>query len=68
MTLEEAAANIGHTVTYTPPDLTQSPYHHIETGTITAVTSRYVFVRYHGDQHSKATTPDRLRFHTGNGP
>jgi hypothetical protein len=56
MTLEEAAAHIGEPATYTPYDDAQRA----ETGVITAVTSRYVFVRYTGDQHSKATAPDRL--------
>lgn len=63
MTLEAAAAAIGHTVTYTPLD---DP-HRAETGEIVAVSSRYVFVRYGGDRHSKATTPDRLEL-SGSGP
>lgn len=57
MTLEEAAAHIGQPVTYTPYDNTDRA----ENGVITAVTSRYVFVRYAGDQHSKATAAERLR-------
>lgn len=61
MTLEEAAAHIGHNVTYTPLD---NPGH-AENGTITAVTTRYVFVRYVGDRYSKATAADRLKLAAG---
>ena len=59
MTLEEAAANVGQTVIYRPtPDYT-------EQGVITATTSRYVFVRYGTDQHSKATSADFLTLAAG---
>jgi hypothetical protein len=61
MTLEEAADHLGQEVTYTPYD---GPAH-TEQGTITAVTERYVFVRYTGDQHSKATAADRLQLAGG---
>lgn len=57
MTLEEAAALLGQSVTYTPYDAPDRT----ETGVITAVTSRYVFVRYGTDQHSKATAAHQLR-------
>jgi GrpB-like predicted nucleotidyltransferase (UPF0157 family) len=64
VTLEEAADHIGSTVVYAPPD---GP-HLDETGVITAVTSRYVFVRYHGDTHSKATAPANLHLTAAGGP
>lgn len=63
MTLEEAADHIGQTVTYQP-----NGHDHAETGYITAVTSRYVFVRYGADQHSKATAPANLHLATAGGP
>jgi hypothetical protein len=62
MTLDEAAQHIGHQVTYRPHG------GHHEHGTITAVTSRYVFVRYGQDRHSKATTADALHLETAGGP
>lgn len=61
MTLEEAADRIGRPVTYTPHDGPDRA----EQGVITAVTERYVFVRYGGDQHSKATAADRLQLAGG---
>ena len=64
MTLDEAAQHIGQTVTYTPDRYEHAP-DGIETGVITAVTSRYVFVRYSGDQHSKATAPAALQLAAG---
>jgi len=64
MTLEEAADHLGHTVTYTPHYYEHAP-DGIETGIITSVTQRYVFVRYTGDQHSKATAADRLQLAGG---
>lgn len=60
MTLEEAADHIGESVTYQPHDYEHAP-NGTETGVITAVTSRYVFVRYGDDQHSKATAAHQLR-------
>lgn len=62
MTLEEAADHIGSAVTYRPH---HTEHGEPETGTITAVTSRYVFVRYHGDQHSKATAAGNLQLAAG---
>lgn len=59
MTLEEAANNIGRTVTYTPDRYEHAP-DGIEHGVITATTGRYVFVRYGTDQHAKATAPSQL--------
>ena len=56
MTLDEAAQHIGQAVVYAPAD---GP-HLGEQGVITAVTSRYVLVRYSGDHHSKATTAAAL--------
>lgn len=54
MTLEEAHAHIGDGVVYSP---TQG---HAEDGVITSVNQRFVFVRYGGDQHSKATAAEQL--------
>lgn len=67
MTLEEAADHIGQQVTYTPHPDTHAP-NGAETNTITAVTSRYIFVRYHGDTHSKATAPICLHLTPAGGP
>lgn len=63
MTLEEAAAHIGSTVSYLPNGHDQP-----DTGYITAVTSRYVFVRYGQDHHSKATAPHNLHLTAADGP
>lgn len=63
MTLDEAAAHLGAQATYTPYDDPDRP----ETGVITAVTSRYVFVRYGEDRHSKATAADRLQLAAAGG-
>jgi hypothetical protein len=60
VTLDEAAQHIGRAVVYTPDRYEHAP-DGIETGVITAVTSRYVFVRYSTDQHSKATTAAALK-------
>jgi len=60
VTLDEAAQHIGQAVTYTPDRYEHTP-DGIEQGVITAVTSRYVFVRYSGDHHSKATTAAALK-------
>jgi len=54
MTLDECRGNIGAGVVYTPTHGDR------EDGVITSVGDRYVFVRYRGDQHSKATSPDDL--------
>jgi len=54
MTLDECRGNIGAGVVYTPTHGGR------EDGVITSVGDRYVFVRYRGDQHSKATSPDDL--------
>lgn len=56
MTLDEARANIGVGVTYRPPGGV------IEDGVITSVNARWVFVRYRGDNHSKATHPRDLEW------
>lgn len=64
MTLDEAAQHIGQTVTYTPHPTEHAP-DGIEHGVITAVTSRYVFVRYSGDHHSKATAAAALQLAAG---
>ena len=58
MTLEEAAANIGRTVVYQPA-LGQR-----ETGVITDVGTRWVWVRYGDRQGSQATDPGHLQLET----
>jgi hypothetical protein len=59
MTLDEARANIGAAVVYSAhPDRR-------EDGTITSVNEQYVFVRYLGDKHSKATMPEDLALNGG---
>jgi hypothetical protein len=52
---EDAAQNIGRKVVYRLGYRT-------EEGVITSVNSRYVFVRYGSDVHSKATLPQFLEF------
>jgi hypothetical protein len=54
MTLTEAAEHIGEPVVYTAPHGAR------EDGVITSVGATYVFVRYGGDSHSKATAPGQL--------
>jgi len=54
VTLAEAAENIGKLVVYTAPHGAR------EDGVITSVGDAYVFVRYSGDSHSKATMPQDL--------
>lgn len=54
MTIEECRANIGAAVVYAPSSGRR------EDGVITDVTRMYVFVRYDGDRHSKATAPGQL--------
>jgi hypothetical protein len=51
LTLEEAAEHVGHGVVYLPQH---------EDGVITSVNDRWVFVRYSGDSHSKATNAHDL--------
>lgn len=51
MTLEEARASIGRTVTY------RTYSGRLDTGVITSVDSRFVFVRFNGDERSKAADP-----------
>ena len=53
MTLSEARDHAGHGVIY-------ATGHRAEDGVITSVGDRWVFVRYAGDQHSKATAPELL--------
>lgn len=55
MTINEAKANIGVKVERRTGILEQ--------GVITSVNDTYVFVRYKGDEHSKATYPDELNFY-----
>jgi hypothetical protein len=58
MTLEEAKVSIGERVMYIPyPDC---PSELNEYGTITATRKFFTFVRYDGDDHSKATKPEAL--------
>ena len=54
MTLDEARQNIGTGVVYEP--FGGPP----EDGTITGVSNCFVFVRYAGDGHSKATAAEML--------
>jgi hypothetical protein len=59
--IEEAREGIGRRVVYEPPGAPP------ERGTITEVRPAfehpgYVFVRYDGDQHAKATAAEMLRF------
>ncbi len=52
MTLDECRRAVGSGVVYVPSR---------EDGVITGVSTQYVFVRYSGDRHSKATLPEDLR-------
>lgn len=54
MNLDDARANVGNGVVYKRPDT------RLEDGVITSVNDTYVFVRYAGDQTSKATRPEDL--------
>lgn len=54
MTLDECRASIGAGVVYSPRHGAR------EDGVITSVGYQYAFVRYAGDQSSKATNPDDL--------
>lgn len=58
--LSEAANRIGKTVVYRPPGTGSEQ--RSEYGVITSVTEDFVFVRYEGDEHSKATSPWMLTF------
>lgn len=55
MTLGEARQNIGAAVVYTVPHSEK-----FEDGVITSANDRFVFVRYTGDTHAKATHPANL--------
>ena len=59
MTIEEAAKNIGRSVTYTPFKGCDSK--ELEFGVITSTNTSYVFVRYGADINSKATNAEDLR-------
>ena len=59
ITLDIARANVGRGVIYTAYDGAPS-----EQGVITSANDNYVFVRYDGDQQSKATRPEDLRWMT----
>jgi hypothetical protein len=66
VTLPEARDSVGMGVVYTPstmhgPPRTARP----EDGVITSVNETWVFVRYAGDQHSKATAPQDLELLAG---
>lgn len=58
-TLDEAAEHIDRGVVYVPYE-GAAP----EQGVITSANQTYVFVRYDGDQQSKATRPEDLRWMT----
>lgn len=55
MTLDEARAQVGAGVVYRP-----HPGAPAEDGEIVRVTARWVFVRYRGDTHPKATAAEQL--------
>ena len=55
MTLDEARQNIGADVVFRGGASAED-----EDGVITSVNDTYVFVRYAGDQHGKATRPEDL--------
>lgn len=57
ITLAQARNHIGSGVVYTAPHGATR-----EDGVITSVGQQFVFVRYAGDNHSKATHPDNLDF------
>jgi len=59
MTPAEFGQHIGQSVVYTPPGC-ESECTRREQGVITAVSDRYVFVRYGADVHAKATAPENL--------
>jgi hypothetical protein len=54
MTIDEVADNVGAGVVYEPRDDVR------EDGVITSVSASYVFVRYRGDDGSKATCASDL--------
>lgn len=56
ITLGDARANIGRGVVYRPT------HDKVEQGVITEVGQVFVFVRYDGDQYSKATPPGSLEW------
>jgi hypothetical protein len=60
MTLEQARGHIGDGVVYRAGRRYGDGYGPTEDGVITSVNDRYVFVRYAGDQNSKATAPELL--------
>lgn len=55
LTLDEARRSVGAGVVFRGGASAED-----EAGVITSVNAAYVFVRYAGDQHSKATPADRL--------
>jgi len=57
MTTDEAKNNIGREVRY-------DPFHGAdpEFGVITSANDTIIFVRYDGDRHPKATSPEDLTF------
>jgi hypothetical protein len=64
VTLDQARDHVGHGVVYRAPHVgygDPGP----EQGEITSVGQQYVFVRYAGDQHSKATVPEALTLLAG---
>lgn len=80
MNLEEAREHIGSGVVYDPGQY-QERWGYVglmrtiesaplrkEDGMITSVNDTYVFVRYAGDQHSKATSPEDLELLCSNSP
>ena len=54
MTIDQCRAHIGDGVVYDPG------HGEREDGVITSVSATHAFVRYSGDQHSKATDPADL--------
>ncbi len=59
MTLDEARKRVDSGVVY------RTAYGRTEDGVITSVNDSYVFVRYAGDQISKATDPQSLELLSG---
>lgn len=60
MTLDQARKSIGRQVVYR-----QRYSAAVEQGEITSVNSTFVFVRYDGDQHAKATAASELELSVG---
>ena len=60
MTLDEARAHVHDRVVYRPAGAPGAPPAEAMEGVITSVGPLWAFVRYGGDEHSKATDPGQL--------